>query len=117
MTLNHVGVFRSRNFIDTSVIRGSQMKSLKSIAAGVAIAGALGFGAIGVGSGVASAAPVPGGQFAQDPDWGHGHGHGWDNDGGWRGDDRGRWAPPYYGYGGYGPPCVSGPLGFVQVSA
>ena len=48
------------------------MKSLKSIAAGVAIAGALGFAAIGAGSGVASAAPVPGGQFAQDPGWGYG---------------------------------------------
>jgi hypothetical protein len=102
------------------------MKSIKSIAAGVAIAGALGFAAIGAGSGVASAAPVPGGQFAQDPGWGHGHD--WDHGGGWRGPGGpGYWAPPpppppYYGYGGYGggyggPPCVGGPLGFVQVCA
>jgi hypothetical protein len=100
------------------------MKSLKTIAAGAAIAGALGFAAIGVSEGVASAAPVPGGQFAQDPDWGHGHGHG--HGGGWGGP--GYWAPPPYygggydaGYGGYygppPPPCISGPLGFVQVCA
>jgi hypothetical protein len=97
------------------------MKSLKTIAAGAAIAGALGFAALGAGSAVASAAPVPGGQFAQDPGWGHDHG--WDHGGGggWRGGGGpGYWAPPppppYYGYGGYGgPPCLSGPLGFVQV--
>jgi hypothetical protein len=95
------------------------MKSLKTIAAGAAIAGALGFAAIGVGSGVASAAPPAlGGHIAQD--WGHGHG--WGHDHGWGGP--GYWAPPppppYYGYGGYGPPpppCASGPLGFVQVCA
>jgi hypothetical protein len=99
------------------------MKSLKTIAAGFAIAGALGFAAVGAGSGVANAAPVPGGQFAQDPGWGHGHG--WDHGGGgWRGPGGpGYYGPPpapYYGYGGYGggyggPPCVSGPLGFLQV--
>jgi|GEM_PF-1431080 hypothetical protein len=103
------------------------MKSLKTIAAGAAIAGALGFAAIGVSEGVASAAPpVPGGHFAQDPGWGHGHGPGWRGPG-WGGP--GYWAPPpppppyyggYAGYGGYGPPpppCLSGPLGFVQVCA
>jgi hypothetical protein len=59
------------------------MKSLKTIAAGAAIAGALGFAAIGVSEGVASAAPVPGGQFAQDPGWGHGPDWGHDHGGGW----------------------------------
>ncbi|MDT5398416.1 MAG: hypothetical protein QOK33_1647 [Mycobacterium sp.] len=109
------------------------MKSLKTIAAGAAIAGALGFAAIGVSEGVASAAPVPGGQFAQDPGWGHGPDWGHDHGGGWRGPGGGGpgyWAPPPYygggydagygGYGGYGPPpppCLSGPLGFVQVCA
>ena len=109
------------------------MKSLKTIAAGAAIAGALGFAAIGVSEGVASAAPVPGGQFAQDPGWGHGPDWGHDRGGGWRGrgpGGPGYWAPPPYygggydagygGYGGYGPPpppCLSGPLGFVQVCA
>jgi hypothetical protein len=100
------------------------MKSLKTIAAGAAIAGALGFAAVGVGAGVASASPVPGNQFSQDRGWGHGPG--WDHGGGdWRGGGPGYWAPPpppppYYGYGGYGPPpppCLSGPLGFVQVCA
>jgi hypothetical protein len=98
------------------------MKNLKTIAAGAAIAGALGFAAIGAGSGVASAAPpATGGQWAQDPGWDHGHGPGW-HGGGY---GPGYWAPPpppppYYGYGGYGPPpppCISGPLGFVQVCA
>jgi hypothetical protein len=107
------------------------MKSLKTIAAGAAIAGALGFAAIGVSEGVASAAPVPGGQFAQDPGWGHGPDWGHDHGGGWRGrgdGGPGYWAPPPYygggydaGYGGYygppPPPCLSGPLGFVQVCA
>ena len=102
------------------------MKNLKTLAAGAAIAGALGFAAVGVGSGVANAAPpTPGAQWAQDPGWGYGPG--------WHGGGRGPgfWAPPppppppfygggYGGYGGYGPPpppCLSGPLGFVRVCA
>jgi len=92
------------------------MKNLKTITAGVAIAGALGFAAIGVGSGVASAAPpATGSQFAQGPGWGHGPGPGW-HGGGYGGPGYG-YGGPGYGYGGYGPPCASGPLGFVQVCA
>jgi hypothetical protein len=83
------------------------MKNLKTVAAGAAIAGALGMAALGVGSGVASA----------DPGWGHGR---WDPGYGGRG-----WGPPppAYGYGGYdggyggygGPPCITGPFGFVHL--
>jgi hypothetical protein len=94
------------------------MKSLKTIAAGAAIAGALGFAAIGADTAVASAAPAPGaGHFAQDR-WDHGHGPGWGGPGYWAPPPPP--PPPYYGYGGYGPPpppCLSGPLGFVQVCA
>jgi hypothetical protein len=68
---------------------------LKKIAAGTALAGALGFGALGVGAGLAQA----------DPPWPPGPnvpGPGWDHDNGWRGDhdwranhdwraDRGDW--------------------------
>lgn len=96
------------------------MIHLKKIAAGTVIAGSLGLAAIGIGSGVANAAPSPvvnGAGWAQDRGWGHGPGGpwrpgGWDR-GGWRGPG---WAPPDYGYGyGYGgPPCVSGPLGLLH---
>ncbi|MDT5153360.1 MAG: hypothetical protein QOI01_5093 [Mycobacterium sp.] len=97
------------------------MIDLKTIAGGIAVAGTLGLAALGIGSGVANAAPsqtAPETTWAQDGG-GHGHGGGgdWHGDGdGWRGP---RWAPPppYYGYGGYGGPCVTGPLGFVQVCA
>ena len=96
------------------------MIDVKNIAGGIVIAGSLGLAALGLGAGVASAAPsvsAPETTWAQDPGWGHGHGwHG--DDGGWRGGPR--WAPPpppYYGYGGYGAPCVTGPLGFVHVCA
>ncbi|MET0474599.1 MAG: hypothetical protein ABW001_08165 [Mycobacterium sp.] len=103
----------------------------KTIAAGAAIAGSLGFAALGIGTGVANAAPSPVGQFAQDR--GHGGGPGWDNGpgrgGGWNGG--GNWngggpgwgpppppPPPYYGYGGYngyqGGGCVTGPLGLLH---
>lgn len=86
------------------------MINLKKIAAGTVIAGALGAGALGIGAGVANAHP-----------WHPGPGYGYGGPG---------WyppppppPPPYYGYGGYnqgynpGPPCLSGPLGFVQVCA
>ncbi|MDT5103051.1 MAG: hypothetical protein QOI25_564 [Mycobacterium sp.] len=100
------------------------MNHLKTIAAGTAIAGSLGLAALGIGSGVANAAPSPvvnGSGWAQDRGWDHGPGGPW-RPGGWDGGgDRGwggpGWAPPPpdYGYGGYGgPPCVSGPLGFLQ---
>jgi hypothetical protein len=106
------------------------MMHLKTIAAGAAIAGSLGFAALGIGTGVANAAPSPvgsGTQWAQDRGWGHG-GPGWDNGpgrgGGWNGGGP-RWAPPpppNYGYGGYGGyngydgggGCVSGPLGLLH---
>ena len=108
------------------------MISIKSIAAGAAIAGSLGFAALGIGTGVANAAPSPvtsGTEWAQDPGWGHGgpgwnghdnrggHGRDW-NGGGWNGSGP-RWAPPpNYGYGGYdggyGGGCVTGPLGFLR---
>ena len=56
------------------------MIHVKKIAAGAAIAGSLGFAAIGIGAGVASAAPSPvvgsGIEWALDPGWGHG-GPGW----------------------------------------
>jgi hypothetical protein len=96
------------------------MIDVKTIAGGIALAGALGLGALGIGTGVANATPAsaaPETTWAQDPGWGHGHGPGWHDDrDGWRG--RG-WAPPppYYGYGGYGAPCVTGPLGFVRLCA
>lgn len=94
------------------------MKNLKTIAAGSVIAGTLGLAALGIGSGVANAAPPsPTGQWAQDRGWGYGHDH-------WGGPGYGPvWAPPpppyygYGGYGGYGAPCATGPLGFVHVCA
>jgi hypothetical protein len=94
---------------------------MKTIAAGAAMTGALGFAVLGIGAGVANAAPSPvggGTQWALDRGWDHGRG--WDNGprrGEWRGEGP-RWAPPpppYYGYGGYnGGGCVSGPLGLLH---
>lgn len=86
---------------------------LKKIAAGAALAGALGFTAVGLGAGIASAAPsAPADAGWQlEGHWGHGgHGGGgyWGGRGGW--DNGGSW--------GYGPawnPCVTGPFGFVTV--
>lgn len=101
-------------------IAGLDVMNVKSISAGVAIAGSLGFAALGIGTGVASAAPPPvgsGTEWALDSGWGHG-GPGW-YDGrhdGNRGGDRNDWRPPpppnygYYGGGG----CVTGPLGLLQ---
>jgi hypothetical protein len=107
------------------------MIHLKTIAAGTAIAGSLGLAALGIGSGVANAAPSPvlsSAGFAQDRGWGGDHGPGgpW-RPGGWDGGgDRGwgggpGWAPPPpdygygYGYGGYGGGgCVTGPLGLLH---
>lgn len=84
---------------------------VKSIVIGAAAAGALGLAALGVGSGVANAAPGPsvvGSSWAEHPGWGWGPRH---------------WGPPpppppyYGGVGwGYGPPqvCATGPLHLVQ---
>ena len=101
------------------------MIDLKTIAAGFAVAGALAFSALGLGVGVASAAPispgVSGTPLPQDDGWwGHGHGHGHGHWGG--GDD---WGGPWWGpgggwgYGGGVNACVSasGPWGFVSGSA
>lgn len=96
------------------------MSYLKTIAAGAAIAGSMGFAALGIGTAVANAAPSPAASqagWAEYHGWGHGPGWG-----------PGYWAPPPpppppYGYGGYGdgygfpPPCATGPLGLVHVCA
>jgi hypothetical protein len=85
------------------------MMNFTKIAAGTAIVGSLGFAALGIGTGVANAAPSPAGsgmQWAQG--WGHG-GPGWNGGGnGWNG-----------GYGGYGGDyggggCITGPLGLLH---
>ena len=87
---------------------------LKKIAAGAAMVGALGFTAVGLGAGIASAAPpapvVAGTLWQQDrghgDDWGrHGDGRDWGDRGGWG----------YGGNWGYGPGwgCVTGPFGYV----
>lgn len=105
------------------------MTNVKALAAGTAIAGALGFAALGIGSGVANAAPSPvAGQtsWAADPGWGHGPGP-WGGGGGRPWDDGRGWGPPpppppSYGYGGYGGGgygyggggCVTGPLGLLH---
>jgi hypothetical protein len=89
------------------------MKDLKIIATGTAIAGALGLAALGVGTGVANAAP-PALQTQWVQHWGPGPGP-WGPG----------WAPPppppapYYGYGDYdaGPPCLTGPLGLLHLCA
>ena len=88
--------------------------NVKKIAAGAALAGALGFSAVGLGAGIASAAPpapaVAGWQLdGHGGHWGHGgDGGDWGDRGGW--DNGGNW--------GYAPswnPCVTGPFGFVTV--
>lgn len=84
------------------------MIDLKRIAAGVTIAGALGFTGLAVGAGVANAAPpspvTAVTQLPQDHgDYGH-WGHGGRGDRGRGGDwDRGYYGEPWYGYGG--PAC------------
>lgn len=81
--------------------------SVKRFAAGAAMVGALGFGAIGLGAGTASAAP-------SDPviaGWAQDHGGRWghDDDGGW--DHRG-WDNRDWNNGpGWG--CVTGPFGHI----
>jgi len=90
--------------------------NLKKIAAGAAMTGALGFTALGLGAGVANAAPVSPavagilwqqdrGHGGGDWDWDHGDHRGWGDRGGWG----------YGGNYGYGPGwgCVTGPFGHV----
>ena len=96
---------------------GSLAMYLKKIAAGAAMIGTLGFTAVGLGAGTASAAPpapvVAGILWQQDRGhggdgghWGHGDGRGWDDRGGWG----------YGGNWGYGPSwgCITGPFGHVS---
>jgi hypothetical protein len=100
------------------------MPFIKTIATGALVTAGLGLAALGVGAGVADAAPITSTNIAQ---WG-----GWGPPPpgpGWGGPGRVGWAPPpppFYGGGGYGgygggwappPPCATGPLGLVHVCA
>ena len=80
---------------------------VKSIFISAATVGALGVAALGVGSGVANAAPVTGSGWAEHPGWGWGPRHHWGPP---------PPPPPYYGGVGWGPPqiCATGPLHLVQ---
>lgn len=92
------------------------MKNLRTIASGIGIAGALGLAALGIGVGTANAAPPSAVAHSDFAEW---RGPGWGGPGG-----PGPWGPPPpppppqwgYNYGGYapGPPCITGPLGFLQ---
>jgi hypothetical protein len=94
------------------------MIDLKTIAAEATIAGALGLTALGMGLGVANAAPpspvAPGTPWSQDKPHGDGHGHG-DWHGGHGGGDWG--GGPWHGGPGFGgiDACVAatGPYGYV----
>jgi len=93
--------------------------NVKKIAAGAAMVGALGFSAVGLGAGTASAAPPApavteilwqqdrgdGGDGGDGGYGGHGDGRGWGDRGGWG----------YGGNWGYGPGwgCITGPFGHV----
>lgn len=102
------------------------MIHVKTIAISATIAGSLGLAALGLGSGLANAAPAPLASqtgFAEYGGWGHGRGPGWDRGPGWGPPPP---PPPVYGYGypgygygyGYGAPvdaCAQGPLGLVHV--
>jgi len=87
---------------------------LTKIAAGAATVGALGFSAVGLGAGIANAAPpapvIAGILWQQDRGhggdggyWGHGDGRGWDDRGGWG--YGGNWG---YGQGGAVSPVRTG---------
>lgn len=120
-TLARIGEDQSR-ISQLLSFREFAMNHVKTIAVGAAAAGALGLAALGIGTAAANAAPVPGTQWAQD--WGpwQDPDHHWDHwDGPWGGAG---WEPPpppppYYGYRDYdqGPPCISGPLGFIRLCA
>jgi hypothetical protein len=89
------------------------MLDLKTIAAGSLIAGGLGLAAIGVGTGVANAAPaspvISGPQWLADDEGGHGHGHG-------HGGDWGGWDGPRYWDPVQACIVAGGPFGYVQGS-
>jgi hypothetical protein len=82
------------------------MNRVKRVVVGAAAVAALGCAGLGVGAGIGNAEP-----------WGHGPGH-WGRGPGWGAP---YWGPPpppvgYGGWdGGWGPPCVSGPLGLLHV--
>jgi hypothetical protein len=83
---------------------------LKKIAAGAAMVGALGFSAVGLGAGTASAAPPA----PADTGWALDHGGRWDHDGGggyW--DNRGGWDNGRGWDNGPGWGCVTGPFGHI----
>jgi hypothetical protein len=96
---------------------------LTKLAGATAIAGALGWSALGLGAGLANATPIPqgapgsinGAPLPADNDWGWG-GHDHDH-GGWRGGDwdDGGWGGGWGGPAGWGwlpPPCAS--VGWVS---
>jgi hypothetical protein len=90
------------------------MSRIKNIAKFAFVSAGLGLAALGVGTGVANAAPLDSG--AGVPAWyHHWDGPGWGGGPGWGPPPPpppvwgGGWAPP--------PPCISGPLGFVNVCA
>lgn len=89
--------------------------NVKKIAAGVAMAGALGFGAVGLGAGTASAAPsapvAAGWEQDRGGYWGHDNDGGWDHRGGW--DNRGSWDNNRDWNNGPGWGCVTGPFGHI----
>lgn len=82
--------------------------SLKKIAAGAALVGALGFGAVGLSAGTANAAPpAPVAGWAQDHDgyWDHNGDDRWGHRADW--DDRGWDNGPRWG-------CFTGPFGHIS---
>ena len=84
--------------------------NLKKIAAATTIAGALGLTALGIGKGVANAAPPsPHASTPWQQDDGHGHGHGHGDGGDWgEGGDWGDGGPSWNGPGPYWGPGISG---------
>jgi hypothetical protein len=91
---------------------------VKTLAAGLVLSAGMALGAVGVGTGVANAAPatpaLSGPQYIAENGPGRGHGHGHDDD--WWWDDRGRGGPR-----NWDPvdACVGfeGPFGYVQGGA
>ena len=98
------------------LLRGGEREcamNLKKLAAGAAMVGGLGFGAVGLATGVANAAPAA--PVVADAVWQQDRGHwdDWGHDGGRGRDGRDGWG--YGGNWGNGPGwgCVSGPFGHV----
>ena len=95
----------------------SNVIDVKALAAGLVLSAGLALGAVGVGTGVANAAPaapaLSGPQYISENGPGRGHGHGHDDDWWWDGRGHGpkRWDPV--------DACVGfeGPFGYVQGGA